>query len=357
MKHAFLVLTLGLAASMTASADILEQILVKVNGEILTKTDLEERQVAALRQRNRGVTAADLKNDAELKKALDEITPQILVDAVDEMLVLQRGRELGYKMGDEQFKSIVDNIRKENKLEDEAQFQAALKQEGMTLADLRKTLERQLVVSRVQQVEVWNKIGITETEARGYYEEHQSEFTTPAQLTLREILIPVAETKTPAGQEGVSVAADEEARNRADRIRVRAVGGEDFAKLAAAESDSPSKANGGLIGPINEQELATPLRQLLERMKPGEISQPLRTPRGYQILKLESRTDTTVMGFEDARDQIGEKVFQQKRRGEMQKYLARLRRLAIIEWKNDELRKLYEQRLSTAPTAEAAGPS
>ena len=80
---------------------------------------------------------------------------------------MQRGRELGYKMGDDQFKSIVENIRKENKLEDEAQFQAALKQEGMTLADLRKTLERQLIVSRVQQAEVWNKIGITDDGSQG----------------------------------------------------------------------------------------------------------------------------------------------------------------------------------------------
>ena len=64
------------------------------------------------------------------------------MDAVDELLLLQRGKELGYTMTDEQFKSIVENIKKENKLEDEAQFEAALKQEGMTMADLRKQLER-----------------------------------------------------------------------------------------------------------------------------------------------------------------------------------------------------------------------
>ena len=62
------------------------------------------------------------------------------------MLLVQRGKELGYTLSDEQFKSVVDNIKKENKIETDEQFQAALKQENMTLADLRRKLERQMIV-------------------------------------------------------------------------------------------------------------------------------------------------------------------------------------------------------------------
>src|SRR4249919_3025578 len=136
---------LVLAAVATPRGEILEQILVKVNGEIFTKSDLEQRQVSALRQKGQQI---DLKNDSanqQLRKALDEITPQIMVDAVDEMLVVQRGRELGYKLGDDQFKSVLDNIKKENKMETEEQFQAALKAENMSLADLRRNLERSMI--------------------------------------------------------------------------------------------------------------------------------------------------------------------------------------------------------------------
>lgn len=338
-------------------AEIVEQILVKVNGEIMTKTELIERQVNALKQRNRAITADDLKTDAELRKALDEITPQIVADVVDEMLVMQRGRELGYRMTDERFKTILENIRKENNLENEEAFEAALKQEGMTLADLRRSLERQLVMSQVQQVEVWNKIAITEAEAKAYYDEHSAEFTTPATLALREIFVEVPEVKDARGQVGINAGQDDEAREKADRIRVRAAGGEDFAKLAAAESDASSKANGGLIGPLNEEELAPALRQLIAKMKVGEITQPLRTPRGYQILKLESRTETKVLGFDEARDQIGDKVFNLKRRGEMTKYLEKLRAQAIIEWKSDDMKKFYEQGLAQRSTAPSTAPS
>src|SRR5436190_17338463 len=98
---------LVLVATIGARAEIIEQILVKVNGDIFTKSDLEQRQVAALRQKGEAI---DLKTDpsnAQLRKALDEITPQIMVDAVDELLIVQRGKELGYRMSDEQFKSVL----------------------------------------------------------------------------------------------------------------------------------------------------------------------------------------------------------------------------------------------------------
>ena len=68
----------------------------------------------------------------QLKQAIAEVTPALIVDAVDELLLLQRGKDLKYSLSDEQFKNIVDQIRKENKLEDDQAFQNALKQEGMT---------------------------------------------------------------------------------------------------------------------------------------------------------------------------------------------------------------------------------
>src|SRR5258707_8373558 len=121
------VLVLVLAAVATPRGEILEQILVKVNGEIFTKSDLEQRQIAALRQKGQAIDLKADPHNVQLRKALDEITPQIMVDAVDEMVIVQRGKELGYTLSEEQFKSVVGNIRKENKIESDEQFQAALK--------------------------------------------------------------------------------------------------------------------------------------------------------------------------------------------------------------------------------------
>ena len=351
MTHKFRVrgtffLVVGLLAwSAVTSAEIIEQILVKVNGEIFTKTDLENRQVATLRQRG---DQLDLKADPgnqQLRKVLDEITPRLMVNVVDEMLIVQRGRELGYKLTDGQFKSVVDNIRKENKLENEEQFLAALKQEGLSLADLRRNLERQMITQRVQQNEVFGKVGVSETEARAYYESHLSEFTTPSTITLREILVAVGDDK------GINVAQDEAAKERADAIRARLLAAESFEKLAADVSDAPSKANGGLIGPISLNDLSPDLRAVIEALKVGEVAQVLRTPRGYQLLKLESSTPAQRLPFEVAREQISERVVTGKRREEFDKYLAKLRSEAIIDWKNPDIRKAYEEGLKQVAAA------
>jgi peptidyl-prolyl cis-trans isomerase SurA len=333
-----------LAAVATVRAEIIEQILVKVNGEIFTKTDLEQRQVAALRQKGQAIELKSDLSNAQLRKALDEVTPQIMVDAVDEMLIVQRGKELGYKLGDDQFKGVLENIKKENKMESEEQFQAALKAENMTLADLRRNLERQMIQQRVQQNEVLGKIGVTDDEARKYYESHLSEFTTPPTVTLREVLVSVA-----ADAKGLNVAADEAAKAKAEEIRKRVTsGGESFEKVAAEVSDSPSKANAGLIGPLSVNDISPELRKLIEAMKPGEVSELVRTARGYQILKLETITPTQTMSLNQAREQISERVFTDKRKAEFQKYLQKLRAQAIIEWKNEDVRKAFEEGLKQA---------
>src|SRR5687767_14456463 len=93
----------GAAGNTRVEGDIVEQVLVKVNGEIITKTDLEARQIAALRQKNPNLRP---ESDAALKAALAEVTPAVIVDAVDELLMVQKGKELGFTMTTERFNSI-----------------------------------------------------------------------------------------------------------------------------------------------------------------------------------------------------------------------------------------------------------
>jgi parvulin-like peptidyl-prolyl isomerase len=327
------------AVAVPLRGEILEQVLVKVNGDILTKSEFEQRQVQILR--NRPEFANTNPSSLELQRAIAEITPELILEAVDELLLVQRARELNYSLGDEQFNSILDNIKKSNNLTDEAQFQAALKQEGLTLADLRRNLERSMMISQVQRNEVVEKISVTEEEARAFYDANRSQFTTPSEITLREILIEV-----PTSEKGVNVAQDEEARAGAEEVRKRVLSGEPFARLAAEFSASPSKANGGLIGPIKSDELAPQLQQLLAKLKVGEVAEVVRTQRGYQILKLESRTETKISTFEEARAAITERVIESKRRAALQKYLDSLREQATIRWRNEELEKAYNQALA-----------
>jgi peptidyl-prolyl cis-trans isomerase SurA len=347
---AWAVLIAVAAAPAVPSAEILEQIVVKVNGDIITKTEFEQRQVLALRSRNE--QAASVQGDA-LRQAIAEITPQLIVEAVDELLLLQRGKELGFKMTDQQYQTIVEQIRKENRLESDEAFQAALKQEGLTPNDLRRNLERQVIISNVQRQEVMQKVVFNEAEGRKYHAEHIDEFTKPGTVTLREIFVSV-----PGDEKTVNVAADEETKRKIDEIRKRVMDGEDFAKLAGELSDAPSRANGGLIGPLARAELSSSMQQLLQGLKPGDVSPAVRLPRGFAIFKFESETAPQVMSAEEARDAIQNRMWDQKRRVELEKYLTRLRSQARIEWKNEELRKAFESAVGKTVTPEpAAAPA
>ena len=318
---------------------LLEQILVKVNGDIITKTDLEARQIDALRRRGQQLA------DDQLKKAIVEMTPDILVAAVDELLLTQRGKELGYKVTEDAYKRTIDNLRKENKLESDEAFAAALKQEGLDMSVLRKNLERQLIINQVQQTEVLAKLGLTEEEARRYYDEHKSDFTTPASITLRELVLAV-----PTDGKGVNVSRDEETRRKAEAVLARLTAGEAFEKLVAELSDSPSKANGGLVGPIQPEELAPDIKKLIDPLKPGQLTTVFRTPKGYGILRLETATKADVKPFEQARNEVGNRVYEAKRGAEYDKYIRKLRSEGIIEWKNEEMQKLWIAKTSAPPT-------
>ncbi len=334
------------------TAEVIEQVLVKVNGDIITKTELEQRQIAALRQKMNGQIDPELlKDDARLKQALGEVTPQLIVDAIDELILHQMGKEKGYKLSDEQFKGWLTKIREEQGLQDEAKFQAAIKQEGMTIEDLRKNVERQFLISQVQRDEVGQKLQITEEEARQYYLAHRQEFAEPASATVREILIEVPAEKNAQGQAAVNVAREDEAKDKATQIRARLKAGEDFGKLAAEVSDSSSKANGGLIGPLPMAQLSTTLQQMFEKMKPGDITEPIRTPRGFQILKLETIKAAEIPAFESVRDLAADKVHTARQRTEFRKFMSRVRGQAIIEWKNDELKKAYESQIAAEAKA------
>ncbi len=355
MKFALRLLVIAaLFAPGVNAAEIIEQVLVKVNGDIITKTELEQRQIAALRDKMKGqIDPALLQNEAELKKALAEVTPELIVGAIDELLMLQMGKEKGYKLSDAQFQDWLKKLREDQNLQDEARFQTALKQEGMTIDDLRRNVERGFIINQVQRDEVGGKLQITEEEVRQYYLLHREEFAEPATVTLREILIEIPST-TQQGKPVVSVAQEDAANDEAAAVRKRLAAGEDFVKLAAEVSDSSSKANGGLIGPLALAQLSTTLQQMIEKMKPGEITEPLRTQRGYQILKLETLKPSSIPAFESVREAAADRVVAERQRSEVRKFLSRVRGQALIEWKNDELKKAYEKQVAAEATGVGA---
>jgi peptidyl-prolyl cis-trans isomerase SurA len=335
-----IVLSGGVApsAQTQGASIILERVLVRVNGEIFTQGDLTQRQTDAIRDREQQPRTLQ---DAELYKLLNEVTPDILVNSVDELLIVQHGRELGLKFSDEEFQRGVDTLKKDNNLDD-AGLKKALQEEGLTMEELRKNFEHAWLRQMVQAREIFPRMRITEEEMRQYYASHRGEFVTVETVTLREIAA-LAPASVQEPLLGTAVAA---AKGRIEEIRKRALAGEDFAALVKEASDSATKANGGLIGPISARDLNPAVRTVIDALKPGAISEPVQGPRGFQIFKLEAREAAAQLPFDKVRDRIELAIRNERLGGEMEKLKARLRTGAVIEWKDDNLRRIYERRLA-----------
>ncbi len=322
-------------------AMVFERILVKINGDLITQTDLEQGQINALRTR-----PVPPQTDGELQRALQEVTPEVLVNTVDQMLLVQRGHEMGYALSDEQFDEILEGIKQENNMSDEQLLVALQQEQGMSLGQLRGVMEEQMLVGQVQQDQVLRRVSMTDIEALGYYETHLEEFSRPATVTLREILITV-----PLESGALNVARDNRARALAEAALARVRSGEAFEAVVSEMSDAASKANGGLIGPIALADLAETVRTRIEGLAVGEVDEISRTPAGYQILKLETSTAAAPAPFEEVREQIVNNVFNERRLQALNRYLSTLRSEAIIEWKDEGLQSLYEQQVADRQTA------
>ncbi len=340
------VLATVLAARPAAQqGEIIQKVIVKVNGEIFTQTELERRQVQALRERNQRVDNPEaLQTDAGLRAALSEVTPVLLNDAIEELLLLQRARDLGVKFSEEAFQEALGNLKTQNNLNDE-QFAIALKQEGLTLDQLRKDFERSYMMQGVQQIEIYPRLQITDEEIRQYYRANPQEFMQPETVMLREIFMEV-QTQVRDNQTVINVAQEEAVQAKMNAARERLIKGEDFTAVAAEVSESPSKANGGLIGPVDVAQVAEAMRAIIDALKVGDVSEPIRTSRGFQMLRLESRSAAEPQAFAQVRTQILQKIRLERVDAEMSRYIDTLREQAEIEWKDENLRAVYQKMLA-----------
>ncbi len=146
-----------------------------------------------------------------------------------------------------------------------------------------------------EQVKAGTKVD--DAEARKYYDAHKDSYE---QVTARHILIRAKGSPVPV-KPGAKDLTDEEALAKANDLHKRILAGEDFATLAKTESDDPSGSNGGLLPPFTHGQNVPSFEQAAFKLKPGEVSEPVKSPYGYHIIKVEAHSTKT---FDEVRVQI-----------------------------------------------------
>jgi len=155
---------------------------------------------------------------------------------------------------------------------------------------------------------------------------------------MREILVRV----TPGIGGTVNAFADGLAETKIQDAQQRILDGEDFSLVAVAMSDAASKANGGLVGPLDLAFVNEAVAEVLNGMENGELSPPVRTAAGYQMFELVDFVESQPRPFEEVRDQIGNSVFSDRRVTEYLSYLDGLREDADIDWRDEQTQSAFD---------------
>lgn len=191
---------------------------------------------------------------------------------------------------------------------------------GEPLEAYRASLYRQMLAEKAEASAVAEKVSVTEEELRSYYEANRGRYFRPLQFKASHILVQVDPAAT------AEQAA--ERRSRAEELLARAKSGEDFYNLAYYESDERSRFVGGNLGYFHEGQTVAEFEQALKQLKPGEISELVRTRWGFHIIKLDERNEARQLEFEELREQL---------RGNLEKE----RRAALYDAWLDSLRERY----------------
>ena len=310
----------GIAAAGLASAaeiTVIEEIVAKVNGEIITRGDIERtRKQMEAAMREQGATGQRLTD------ALAEADKNILRERIDQLLLQSKGKELNLNVDSEVAKQLAD-IQRKSGITDPDKFQQYVRdQTGMTYEDYKNDRKNDLLTNRVIRQEVASKIQIKREESQQYYDGHKDEFKREERVFLRELLV-----STPPGTD--TAQAQKKAKDLADRGKK----GEKFEDLVRNNSDSSSVQQDGDIGAYEKGKLRPEIEKTVWDQPRGFVTDPINVGNGFLILKVEEHQKAGLAGLEEVLPEINNKLFNPRFNPELRRYLTQLRVTAFLEIK------------------------
>jgi peptidyl-prolyl cis-trans isomerase SurA len=266
---------------LTTKGVLLDRIAAIVNDGVVLDSDLEA-QIQAVTER--------LHEQRLEPPAQNVLRQQVLERLVIQQIESQRAEKDGIKVPDETLNQALQEVAERNHIAF-SQLPTALQQQGIDYSAYREDMRKELQLGMLRQRDVLQRISITPREIDQYLDKQAKTPNEHNEYNVSHILIAVPETATPEQLD--------EAGKKAQDVYTRAKSGEDFAKLALANSNSQTALEGGALGWRKGSELPTFLADLIIKLKPGEVSEPLRTPTGYHIIKLNDVRSEQPKALED----------------------------------------------------------
>lgn len=246
-----------------------DRIIAVVNDEVITLHELKSRVASTERQ---------LRQQGTQMPPRDVLEKHILERLIVDRVQLQFAKETGLRIDDAQLDQTLVRIAEGNRM-GLAQFRANLERDGIPWAKFREDIRDEIVIGRLREREVDSKIVVTEGEIDNFLETAGAMGN--EEFNLAHILLRAPEQARPEQLARLQA--------RAEEIVAQLRRGADFGQLAASNSDAPDGLSGGVMGWRPLERLPTLFAEVVPKLKPGEVSEVLRSPAGYHILKLLDR--------------------------------------------------------------------
>ncbi len=345
-KNGFaLLLVVGCALllpSVLAADTVVEEIVARINNEIITRTEYS-RSRDQLRQEIQQQDPSNADRDFADKQK------DVLRDLIDQQLLLQKGKDLGFT-GDTELVKRLDEMRKQMNLESMEDLEKAAEAQGVSYEDFKQTQRNQIITQHVIGQEVGSHLALNKEDEQKFYDQHRAEMERPEQVRLSEILIAPktpapaaavgdtkpaatgdAKTEAPAATPAETDAALAVAQAKAEDVLDQLHKGAKFGELAKKYSDGPSAKEGGDLSYFKRGTLAKELEDKVFALKPGEMTDVIRTKQGYVILLVSEHQTAGIPSLKEVEPRIQDALYMQKLQPALRAYLTTLREEAFID--------------------------
>jgi peptidyl-prolyl cis-trans isomerase SurA len=321
MKY-FCFAVLSLSALSLSAADapvVVDQIVAKVNGDIVSQDEIAQTS----RQLTQELKAQGA-NGSQLQQALDEREKDILRDRIDQLLLVQKGKELNINV-DSEVSKYVASVQRQSRISDTEKFHDYIRQQsGMTYEDFLSEYKKQTLTREVIGQEVGRHIAITDKEIQAFYNAHKADFVREEKVYLSEILI------STDGKDAAGMAA---AEKKATQLSSDASKGQRFADLARDNSDASTAKDGGALGGYKKGDLNKAIEDAVWDLPRGAVTKPIKIQTGYEIFKVEDHTKAGLAPLADVKSEIENALYGPKMQPQVREYLTRLRTQAFLQIK------------------------
>ncbi len=303
-KVLILLVAVMLSWQTLAQAVIVDRIVAVVNNDVITLSELDQAAAPLYRK-----VLDQVKDPEERQRLIQRIRKEVLQQLINSRLVDQEVKRLHITVSDREIDQFIQNFRKQQGLEDEAAFRRFLASQGLTLAQYRKQVAQQLKRIKLLQSQVRERIVITDQDIKRYYQEHYAQEAEKYEIAAIIITGPKADQKV------------KEALNQLKQ-------GKPFAEVAKEFSAVPGSGEG--LGAFSLEELSPEVRKVIKKLKPGEISPPVKVGENWEIFKLLAIKKDQTNTLTKLRAEIENRLYQEKVDQMFKKWLKDLRKRSYI---------------------------